>query len=66
MNTTRATIHMRLACYLSDEPEKAIRQLAKRVRRTTKSAKTRASMRQIISSHDPVQLVKGVACRWFE
>lgn len=60
MKTTRATIHMALACYMSDEPSRAIRQLAKRVRRTTKSARTRATMRTIISSHDPVMLVKRV------
>jgi len=65
MNTTRATIHMALACYLSDEPGKAIRQLAKRVRRTTKSARTRATMRTIISSHDPATLVWRVYAESF-
>ena len=56
----RATIHMVLATYEANNSEEQVRKMARRYLRRASSARTRKTMRTIISCPDPVRLVRTV------
>jgi hypothetical protein len=60
MKTTRATLHMRLATYLSDNPDEQVVKMATRVAKKTISKRTKRTMKTIIDSPYPAELVKRV------
>jgi hypothetical protein len=54
---TRMTLHMCLAAYLSDDPQRQVVRMAKRYRKHCKIPSTRKSLKHIIHYPRPVWLV---------
>ena len=63
MKTTRATLHMCLAAYMADDPDKQIKAIARKVKRTSISKRTQRTMGTVLECARPAELVKRV---WWE
>ena len=60
LTVDQATIHMALALYYTDEPDKQIKRMAKRYRRNTKQPEARRIYKAIIKDPHPSQSVEEV------
>lgn len=60
MKTARTVLHMMLASYLADDPDKQVLAIAKRTEKRTHSKRTKRTMKTIINAPRPADLVRRV------